>query len=92
MVIIELIEVIMEIILSGLSPEGVAEKVNNSDISKRNKWILITVFTLIYGVALAVVAFSLVAIHDILYKVFAVILFIFLLFCLFKFYYRIFKD
>ena len=92
MVIIELIEVIMEIILSGLSPEGVAEKVNNSDTSKRNKWILITLFTLIYGVALAVVAFSLVVIPDILYKVFAVILFIFLLFCLFKFYYKIFKD
>ena len=92
MVIIELIEVIMEIILSGLSPEGVAEKVNNSDTSKRNKCILITLFTLIYGVALAVVAFSLVAITDILYKVFAVILFIFLLFCLFKFYYKIFKD
>lgn len=89
--IIELIEVVFSSILSLISPEKTADKVKDIDTSKSAKSMLIILFTLIYGATLIGIAFSIVHTTEVLYRVFAIILIIFLLYCLFVFYYRIFK-
>lgn len=89
--IIELIEVVFSSILNLISPEKTADKVKDINTSKSAKSMLIILFTLIYGATLIGIAFSIVHTTEILYRVFAMILIIFLLYCLFVFYYRIFK-
>lgn len=89
--LLELIEVILDSMLTLVSPEKTAEKVKDINTSKDAKSMLIILFTLLYGAALVGISFSLVLIPDVLYKVFATILIIFLIYCLFVFYYRIFK-
>lgn len=90
--ILELIEVILDSMLTLVSPEKTAEKIKDINTSKPAKRILIVLFTLIYGMALIGISFYLVLTPDIVYKALAALLIIFLLYCLFVFYYRIFKD
>lgn len=87
--VVELLEVIFSTILSLLSPEKTAEKVNDGNTTKSAKVISITLFTIIYLSTLIGVVVSLFFISDILYRIFALLLIIFLLYCLFIFYKRI---
>lgn len=87
--IVELIEVVLSGILSLISPEKTAEKVNDTNTSKSAKRVSIVLFTLIYVAALVGIIFSLVLISDVVYKIFASILIIFLLYCIFIFYKKI---
>lgn len=87
--VVELLEVILSTILSLLSPEKTAEKVSNGNTSKSAKMISIILFTIIYFSTLIGVVVSLFFISDTLYKIFAILLIIFLLYCLFTFYRRI---
>ena len=89
MVIVELLEVIFDITLTLISPERTAEKVKDINISKITKNILITIFTLIYISILVGLIFSLFLISDTLYRALAIALIIFLVYCLFIFYYKI---
>jgi len=91
MVIVDILEIILEVIFTWLSPEGVAEKVNNQDISNRTKWFHITFFTLIYLATIIGLVFSFIFVPDNLYKLFAIILIIYLVYCIVKFYSRIIK-
>ena len=89
-IIVELIEVVLDSMLTLVSPEKTAEKIKDTNTSRATKNLLIVLFILIYGVALVGMVFSLILVPDVLYKVFAVILIIFLLYCIFIFYNRIF--
>lgn len=88
----ELLEFVFTGILTLILPERTAEKVKDINTSKSAKIMLIILFTLVYGATLVGIAYSVVLISDILYKVFGVILIIFLLYCICVFYYRIFKH
>ena len=87
--VVELLEVILSTILSLLSPEKTAEKVNDRNTAKSAKVISITLFTVIYLSTLIGVVVSLFFISDILYRIFALLLIMFLLYCLLIFYKRI---
>lgn len=87
--IVELIEVVLSGMLSLISPEKTADKVNDTNTSKSAKRISIVLFTLIYVAALVGIIFSLVLITDVIYKVFASMLIIFILYCISIFYKRI---
>lgn len=89
---IELVEVVLEIMLTLISPEKTAEKVKDADTSKSAKKMLVVLFTSIYGISLIGILLSFILIQDIIYKAFAVLLIIFLIYCLYIFYNRIIKD
>lgn len=86
--VVELLEVILSTVLNLLSPEKSAEKINDVNTSKSARMVLIILFTIIYFSILIGVIISLFFISDILYKIFASMLIIFLLYCLFIFYKR----
>lgn len=89
---IDLVEVVLDIMLTLISPEKTAKKVKDADTSKSTKKMLVVLFTSIYGIALIGIFLSFILIQDVIYKVFAVLLIIFLIYCLFIFYNRILKD
>ena len=86
--VVELLEVILSTVLNLLSPEKSAEKINDEKTSKSAKIVLIILFTIIYFSILIGVIVSLFFISDIPYMIFASLLIIFLLYCLFIFYKR----
>lgn len=88
---VDLIEVVFSSIFTLLSPEKTVEKIKDINTSKSAKKRLIVLFTLIYGMALIGIFWSIFLVSDVVYKVFAVLLTIFLLYCLIVFYYRIHK-
>lgn len=90
-VIYEFLEVILDI-LSLVSPEKMADKVNEINTSKSTRRIWTILFTLLYGIVILGLSFTLTLPLYISYKVVAVILIIFLLYSLFKFYFLIFKH
>ena len=90
--ITELLEIILEIVFTSVTPEGMARKVKDEDISGNRKGFFIVLYTLIYSLALAIALLTFVVIQDILYRVFAAILIGFLAFLLVKFYYLILND
>lgn len=92
MAIIEFLTVILEIMITLISPEKTAGKVKDANTNRAIKAMLSILFTLTYIVILVGLAFSLTILSDILYKLFVVILIMFLIYCIFIFYYRIFKD
>ena len=92
MMLVELIEVVLSSMLALISPEKAAEKIKDTNTSKSAKKMLIVLFTLTYCIALIGIFWSLVLVSDVIYKIFAALLIMFLLYCLFVFYYRIFKD
>lgn len=85
----ELIEIVLENMSIFISPEATADKVNDVDISKSRKRMLIVLFTLIYVIAVIGLSFSLVFISDLIYRMIISILIIVLLYCIFIFYKRI---
>ena len=89
--IVELIEVVLNSMLTLVSPEKAAEKVKDTNTSKFTKSMLITLFSLLYGAVLVGISFFLVLTPNALYKALATILIIFLIYCLAIFYYRILK-
>ena len=86
----ELIIVVLESMLELISPERTAKKVNDVDTVKSRKRMLIVLFTLIYFIAVIGLSFSLVLISDVIYRVVASILIVFLLYCIFIFYKKVF--
>ena len=89
---LELIEVILESILALVSPEKTAEKVKKLNAKKSSKGtLLIILFTLIYVAAIVLIAFFLAVMPNVLFRAFAIILIIFLLYCLFIFYHKVYK-
>ncbi len=89
-IIFEFIELVLDM-LNLVLPEKMAEKVNKGDTNSFIKCMVIILFTFIYGAFLLGLSFSLTLPVYTSYKIVAVILIIFLLYCLFKFYYLIFK-
>ncbi|NLY45564.1 MAG: hypothetical protein GX053_06195 [Tissierella sp.] len=87
--ILELLEIILEVILTWLSPEGVAKKVNDENSTKLKRFIHIMLFSLVYASVLIGLAIYFTIVSDIFIKVFIVLVSIFLLYCMFKFYYKI---
>lgn len=87
--ILELLEIVLEVILTWLSPEGVAKKVNDENSTKLKKIIHIMLFSLVYASVLIGLAFYFTIVTDIFIKVFVALVSIFLLYCMFKFYYKI---
>lgn len=90
--ITELLEIILEIVFTSVTPEGMARKVKDEDTKSQSKGIYILLYTLIYSLALAIALLTFVMIQDILYRIFAAILIGFLSFLLVKFYYFILND
>lgn len=88
----ELIIVVLESMLELISPEKTADKVNDIDTVKSRKRMLIILFTLVYCMAIIGLSFSLVLISDIIYRVVASVLIMFLLYCIFTFYKKIFTS
>ena len=86
----ELIIIVLESMSILISPEKTADKVNDVDTVKSRKRMLIVLFTLIYFIAVIGISFSLVFISDVIYRVVASILIVFLLYCIFIFYKKIF--
>lgn len=87
--ILELLEIVLEVILTWLSPEGVAKKVNDENTTKLRKFIHIMLFSLVYVSVLIGLAFYFTIVSDVLIRIFVVSVSIFLLYCMFKFYYKI---
>lgn len=90
--ITEFLEIILEIVFTSVTPDRMAKKVKDKDISGNRKGFLIVIYTLIYSLALAITLLTFVIIQDKLYRVFAAILIGFLSFLLVKFYYLILND
>lgn len=88
----DLLEVVFSSILTLILPERTADKVKDENTRKSTKVLFTILFTLIYGATLTGIVFSLVLIPDVLWKIFAGVLIIFLLYCICLFYYRIFKH
>lgn len=90
-IIYEFLEVILDI-LSLVSPEKMADKINEINTSNSTRRIWTILFTLLYGIVILGLSFTLTLPLYISYKVVGVILIIFLLYSLFKFYSLIFKH
>ncbi|WP_425538952.1 hypothetical protein [Microaceticoccus formicicus] len=90
--ITEFLEIILEIVFTSVTPDRMAKKVKDKDISGNRKRFLIVIYTLIYSLALAITLLTFVIIQDKLNRVFAAILIGFLSFLLVKFYYLILND
>lgn len=88
--IAELIAIVLESMLMLISPEKTADKVKDISTGKSTKGVLVVVFTLIYVTALIGLLFSLVLISDVIYRVIVSILIIFLLYCIYIFYKKVF--
>ena len=86
----ELIIIVLESMSILISPEKTADKVNDVDTVKSRKRMLIVLFTLIYFIVVIGLSFSLVLISDVIYRVVASILIVFLLYCIFIFYKKVF--
>lgn len=93
MVMLELIEVILDSMFALVSPEKTAKKFKELKSKNSTKGtLLIILFTLIYLATIVLIAFSFVLIPNALYKAFSIILIIFLIYCLFLFYYKFYKH
>ena len=86
----ELIIIVLESMSVLISPEKTADKVNDVDTVKSRKRMLIVLFTIIYFIAVIGLSFSLVLISDVIYRVVASILIVFLLYCILIFYKKVF--
>lgn len=86
----ELIIIVLESMSILISPEKTADKVNDVDTVKSRKRMLIVLFTIIYFIAVIGLSFSLVLISDVIYRVVASILIVFLLYCILIFYKKVF--
>lgn len=84
--------VVFESILELISPEKTANKVNDVDTVKSRKSMLIVLFTLIYVIASIGLLISITLTSDVIYKVVASMLIVFLLYCIFIFYKKIFSS
>lgn len=87
--IAELIIIVLESMSILISPEKTADKVNDVDTAKSRKRMLMVLFTLIYLIVIIGLSFSLVLISDVIYRVVASILIVFLLYCIFTFYKKV---
>lgn len=87
--IAELIIIVLESMSILISPEKTADKVNDVDTAKSRKRTLMVLFTLIYLIVIIGLSFSLVLISDVIYRVVASILIVFLLYCIFTFYKKV---
>ena len=90
--ITDLLEIILEIVLSSVTPEGVARKVKDENVKRDRKGFYIGMYTLIYSVALAISLLTFVIVQDTLYRIFAAAMVGFLAFLRVKFYYLILND
>lgn len=85
-------DVVLEFILTFLTPEGVARKVVDEKTSKAAKITYVVLFSIVYILAIMLSAYAYISLTDTLFRSFMGIISFLLLMFLLRFYYKIIKH